>query len=115
MTTYARRSISNAMMYNAGVLEKAAEHITNMSTRNSEGKLSFDPITLIEERCGRYTRGKHKGELRGTLHVLYAERGGWIKKGPGYMNGRVTLPGQVHGIKITTWAGNTLLAYGEVF
>jgi hypothetical protein len=101
-------------MWDPKVAAKAAEYVEYFSTRNSMGEITFDPIALIEEKCGRYTRGKHKGELRGYLEVLYVSIGGWRKTGS-YMQGYAVRPGKVLGVKISGWKGEVYLGFGDVF
>lgn len=112
--TYARTAVKSAPMHDPHVARKAAEWVEHFLPRNGDGETGVDALALIEEKCGRSTRGKHKGELRGYLEVLYVERGGWRKTG-GYMQGYPVRPGAVLGMKITGWSGQIYLAYGEVF
>ena len=71
---------------------------------------TVDAMKLIEEKCGRYTRGQHKGQLRGWAEMAVVTEGGWKKYGPGERNGRVVRPGQVLGIKIgDSFSGKTYL------
>ena len=55
---------------------------------------------LVEEKCGRYTRGQHVGKLRGWASIEVVTEGGWKKYGPGERNGRVVRPGTVLSIRI---------------
>ena len=47
----------------------------------------------LYENMPRYQRGKRKGEIKGWLHWKKCTSGGWLKAGPGYMNGGVCRPG----------------------
>jgi hypothetical protein len=38
-------------------------------------------LEQLEEKVGRYTKGKHKGELKGKLTWDKIEKGGWYKTG----------------------------------
>jgi hypothetical protein len=69
----------------------------------------FDAMALLEERCGRYTRGAHKGQLRGWAHIEVVVEGGWQRMGPGEGNGRVAYPGTILGIAIVDFNGRAYL------
>ncbi len=60
---------------------------------------------LVEEKCGRYTRGQHAGKLRGWAEIEVVVEGGWRKYGPGERNGRVVRPGTILKIEIRPFAG----------
>ncbi len=67
-------------------------------------------LALIEEKCGRYVRGKHEGQLRGWASISLCTEGGWKRHGPGERNGRVVYPGQIVGISIgDDFSGKTYL------
>lgn len=74
---------------------------------------AFDPqaaaTKLVEERCGRYQRGAHAGQLRGWAEIDVCTEGGWKKNGPGERNGRVVYPGTVVHIRINDFNGNAYL------
>lgn len=112
MTTKAHVMVHRAPMHDDLVVAKVCEHIAHLSVRNGNGELSFDPMQLLEDRCGRLTRGAHKGKLRGWVHIKVVSRGGWLKKGPGYMNGRVVRPDQVIGFGIYDFHGKPYLEMG---
>jgi len=58
---------------------------------------------MIESLVGRYTRGKRKGQLRGSIRWQKATRGGW-SRGKG-----VVLPGTVRRAAIVdSFNGNTI-------
>jgi len=69
----------------------------------------FDAAKLVEERCGRYVRGKHAGKLRGWASLEVVTVGGWKKDAPGYGSGRVVRPGQLLSVRITDFNGKTYL------
>jgi hypothetical protein len=72
--------------------------------------IPFDARGLVEEKCGRYTRGAHKGQLRGWASISVVTVGGWMKYGPGERNGRVVYPGSVVAISIgDDFSGKTYL------
>ena len=73
--------------------EHTSECASNVAT-------PFDAAVLIEEKCGRFTRGAHAGKLRGWAEIEVAVEGGWKKYGPGERNGRVVRPGTVLSIRI---------------
>lgn len=72
-----------------------------------------DPVEIaremVETHCGRYTRGKNEGQLRGWAHIEICTEGGWKKDGPGERNGRVIRPGRVTAIKILDFHGKAFL------
>lgn len=70
----------------------------------------FDAATLVEERCGRYVRGAHKGQLRGWAELEVVAEGGWKKGGPGQGNGRVLFPGALLSVRIADFAGKAYLS-----
>lgn len=72
----------------------------------------FDGMALIEEKCGRFVRGAHKGQLRGWAEIEICTEGGWRRLGPGQGNGRVLRPGQLVGVRITAFDGTCYLAVG---
>ena len=49
---------------------------------------------ILEALCGRYSRGKRTGQLRGAVYYKRAVRGGWVREN-GY--GHVQFPGIVEG------------------
>jgi hypothetical protein len=80
-----------------------------LGPKPSLAPIPFDGMALIEEKCGRYTRGAHKGQLRGWAEITIVERGGWKKDAPGYLNGHVERPGQIRSIRITDFTGRCYL------
>ena len=100
----------------AAVVEaaKAGRVYTDDATHDeicdSRKPIPFDAMALIEEKCGRYTKGKHKGELRGWASIEVVTEGGWKRHGPGERNGRVVRPGSVLSINIgDDFSGKTYL------
>ncbi len=71
--------------------------------------VGVDPAAILEEKCGRYIRGKHTGKLRGWATWTFVVKGGWIKLGPGHLNGRVVAPGAVLSVEVTDYMGKPLL------
>ncbi len=69
----------------------------------------FDAAALVEERCGRYRRGKHTGKLRGWASLEVVTVGGWKKDAPGYGHGRVVRPGQLLSVRISDFNGKSYL------
>ena len=86
-------------------------HIENTMTRNSAGELTVDVGALLVEKCGLYIRGSHKGKLRGWAIIKVCTVGGWLKDGPGYMNGKVVLPGSILSIEIKDFNGKVYAAF----
>ena len=65
---------------------------------------------LIEERCGRYVRGRNKGLLRGWASIQVVTEGGWQRHGPGERDGGVIYPGRILSISIgDDFSGKTYL------
>jgi len=88
--------------------EKCVDRVINMIAFHS----NEDKETIrknIEEKCGRFIRGKHIGQLRGWAHWSVVVRGGWLKDGPGYMNGHVVRPGTIFNIEISDFNGKRYL------
>jgi len=74
-------------------------------------KLNLTP-EQIEEKLGRYTKGKRKGELRGKLAWFKCTRGGWLKYSREYMDGTVIKPGQTWGYKVVdAWSDEIKIGY----
>ncbi len=67
---------------------------------------------LIEEKCGRYAKGKNKGQIRGWAYLKVCTVGGWKTNGPGERNGFVAYPGKVYGLTIADFNGDPYLAVG---
>lgn len=100
---YAQAVTKRVPMFDPNVASKVAEHISAFYPQ------PFDGMALIEKECGRYTRGKHKGAIRGWAEITIVERGGWKKDGPGYMYGHVERPGEIRQIRITDFGGKCYL------
>ena len=99
-----------APMFDDAVAAKVAEHIAFLSTQPFT---VADAEALIEKHCGRYSRGKHAGKLRGWAEISMVVEGGWKKDGPGYMNGHVERPGRITKVRIVdNFAGRVYL---EIF
>lgn len=95
-------------MYDPRIYAEVVAMVENSCTRTGSGQLTVDIPSLIEKRCGRFSRGKHAGELRGWASWQIVTGGGWLKDGPGYMNGHVVRPGQAFGLQITDFSGKVL-------
>lgn len=74
---------------------------------------SVDVVALVEETCGRYTRGKHVGKLRGWANLTVCTVGGWKTFGPGERNGGVIRPGTILAISITDFDGKPYIEVGR--
>ena len=70
---------------------------------------SFDATALVEQACGRFARGAHKGQLRGWASIEVVTEGGWRRAGPGEGHGRVLYPGRVVSVRVTDFHGNAYL------
>jgi len=99
-----------APMFDANVAARVAEHVASFMVQPFS---VADALALIEKQCGRYTRGAHKGHLRGWAAVSRVVEGGWKKDGPGEGNGHVEYPGRVTGVVIADrFSGKQYLAVG---
>ena len=107
MSTRAVIVTKRCPMYDDACAARVAAQISALYPTAESGP--FDAMALIEERCGRFTRGAHVGKVRGWAEIRVAESGGWLARGPGYMNGRVVRPGTVVGVAITAFDGRTYL------
>lgn len=85
------------------------EHTPTCASNTSD---PIDAMEMIEKACGRYTRGKHAGQLRGWASITIVTVGGWMKYGPGERNGRVFYPGTIKGIEITDYNGKPYISVG---
>ena len=64
----------------------------------------------IEKTVGRYTRGKRKGQLRGSLNWFKCSSGGWLRGGDGYMGAYgVVKPNERAGHYIDNYDGDVLI------
>lgn len=100
---YASTTIKKCPMFDDVCAAKVIEHIGNQYPQ------PFDATALVEEKCGRFVRGKHVGKLRGWAEIEVVVVGGWKKDGPGYRNGRVVRPGTILGIRIVDFNGKSYL------
>ena len=103
---YAQTAVKRVPMYDATCAAKVIEHISTFYPQ------PFDAAALVEAQCGRFTRGAHKGQLRGWATITVVAEGGWKKNGPGYGNGRVVYPGTVLSISIEDFNGKPYLQVG---
>lgn len=71
--------------------------------------LAIRKLEITEEKleaiCGRYSRGKRVGKIRHRLIWKKVVKGGWVKDGPGHMNGHVIKPGKTFDFKIIDFNG----------
>lgn len=108
MTQYAKfRSTNPAPMFDSNVVEKTLEHIKTLCNMDRE-----EAMNMLEKQCGRYTRGKHKGELRGYVAVTYCVEGGWLRTGASGTHGpegRVVYPNTLTNLEICGFGGEELL------
>src|SRR5436190_3689548 len=82
---------------------KVIEHIANLSTQPFTIADAFD---LVESKCGRFTRGKTPGALRGWASITICTVGGWTRK-DGY--GHVVYPGTLVRVRISDYNDKTYL------
>lgn len=111
---YANTRVSKCPMFDDACAQRVAALIQERYTRAFEtGATSeekpFDAMALIEEHCGRYVRGAHKGQLRGWAEIEVCTEGGWRRLGPGHGHGYVLRPGQLVSIRITAFDGTCYL------
>jgi hypothetical protein len=92
---YAKFTGKRAPMFDAACAARVVEQVARFYAPG------FDAAALVEAACGRYTRGKHKGALRGWATVTVCTEGGWRRHGPGERNGGVCYPGTVVGVSIS--------------
>ena len=103
MTQYARLTTKRCPMHDPSCAAKVTEAIIRFFSAE------FNAVALIEERCGRFTRGAHKGQLRGWAEIDIVTEGGWRRNGPGEGNGRVLYPGTVYAVRILPFQGPAYL------
>lgn len=96
-------------MFDAACALRVAEHVASFMTQPFSVEQAKQ---LIEEKCGRYVKGKHKGELRGYAYLRVCTVGGWKFNGPGQGNGFVAYPGKLYGLTIADFDGHPYLAVG---
>lgn len=99
----ASTQIKRVPMFDEAVAAKVAEHVAFFYGPG------FDAVGLIEKQCGRYTRGAHKGALRGWAEIEVVVVGGWKKTAPGEGNGFVAYPGRVLSVRISDFNGKPYL------
>ena len=91
-----------------------AKHDFDNDACDSKKVVPYNAMPLIEAKCGRYTKGKHKGALRGWASIEVVTEGGWKRHGPGERNGRVVYPGTVLSVSIgDDFSGKTYLEVGR--
>jgi hypothetical protein len=97
-------------MANPTCAETVAKHIARFMAQPFTEEQA---AKLVEEKCGRYTRGKNKGQLRGYAYIEVCTVGGWRLYGPGERNGGVCYPGTVLSVTIADFNGNAYLSVGK--
>jgi hypothetical protein len=100
MSTRAITVTKRCPMSDDACAARVTEHVQQLSP-------CVDAAALVEQSCGRYTRGKHKGKLRGWASVEVVTSGGW--KRTGYEEGRVVYPGAILSVRIDDFNGKSLL------
>jgi len=112
MTTYAQTGTKRGPMHDAAIVAQVTRMLSTIAQGAVPTHLAtpVDVAALIEAKCGRYTRGAHKGAPRGWATWTFVVKGGWLKDGPGHLNGHVVRPGQVIDVVVTDFGGKTLLA-----
>lgn len=106
---YAKVMVKRCPMSDDACVEAVIKHVESLAGAG------FDARQAIEINCGRYTRGRNKGKLRGWANIHICYEGGWFKNGPGYMNGRVVYPNTVMGVSVTDYLGKEYFHVGESF
>lgn len=72
----------------------------------------LDVAAMVEQACGRFVRGQHKGQLRGWAELDIVTEGGWKRRGPSEGNGYVVYPGRCLAVRIVPFAGPPYLEVG---
>ena len=99
---YARTETKSCPLTEEVCLDRVADLV---SQRYPQPFTKDEARDLIIEKCGRYTKGKNAGKVRGWAYIEVVVEGGWKKDGPGYMNGHVVRPGRVLSIHIRDYVG----------
>jgi hypothetical protein len=107
-TQYAKFTMKRCPMYDDNCVAAVINHAQSLLPAG------YDVAGEIEQACGRYTRGRHTGKLRGWANITICREGGWFHSGPGYMNGYVIYPGRVVGVQITDFLGKEMFIAGTI-
>jgi len=104
---YANTQTKKVPMFDDAAAYRVAEHITAFYPQPFT---VAQALALIETQCGRYTRGAHKGQLRGWASITVCTEGGWQRHGTGPRGGGVVYPGRILSISIgDDFSGKTYL------
>jgi hypothetical protein len=90
------------MTHRALVTQKSAPIYSDFARPFLERHFSPAVVAALFETLPRYSRGPRKGLLRGYVHWVKCERGGWYRTGPSYYDtptGHVMRPGS-HKIRV---------------
>ncbi len=87
---------------------KVIEHIASLSVQPFTVADAFD---LVESKCGRFTRGKTPGALRGWASITICTVGGWMRRG--YDAGHVVYPGTLVSVRISDYNDKIYLEIGR--
>ena len=102
---YACIEVKRCPMFDDDCAARVTKHIASL--------YSGDAAALVQLSCGRYTRGKHVGKLRGWASLDVVTEGGWQRIGPGERNGRVVYPGTLLAVRIDDFNGKPYLEVGS--
>lgn len=105
-TQYASVTIKQGPMHDPAFATRVCEHVAAFMVQPFS---VADAAKLVEEKCGRFVRGAHKGALRGWGYIEVVTEGGWKRHGPGQGNGRVVYPGTVLSVTIRDFDGRAYL------
>jgi hypothetical protein len=108
---YCKITVKSCPMFDPNCAAKIAEHVVHFRVQPFT---KDEALALIEKCCGRYSRGKHVGQLRGWAEVHVCTEGGWWRLGPGERNGRVLYPGMLIAVVIRDYNGKVLFEEGLV-
>jgi len=101
---YASIQSKTCPMFDPACAAKVAEHISRFRCQPFS---SEDAMVLVESACGRYVRGKHKGQLRGWAEIRVCTVGGWWRE-----QSRVLLPGMVILVAVRDYSGKVYIEEG---
>jgi hypothetical protein len=100
---YATVETKRCPMSDDGCAARVIEHLT---AKYAPGT---DVAAIVEKACGRFSRGKHPGKLRGWASIEVCTEGGWRRLGPGERNGYVMRPGTIGRVAIEDFNGRPYL------
>ena len=105
-TTRARMVVKRCPMFDPACAAKVVEHVTAKFV--AAGVEPPDVAAQLEAACGRYSRGAHKGQLRGWAAIETCVSGGWRANDNG--SGGVVYPGTIGQIVVEAFDGKTLFS-----